>query len=89
MQLWPIVLRERRDTFGRLPLDQDQGAPLQRGMTARRDVLGGVVHWLAAGLAWGVRPICGEDVVGLAPENEVERGGLIASPMTRPICSSQ
>src|SRR5918994_1841412 len=42
-------------------------------MTPRRDVLGGVVQWLGAGLLRGVRPVRGEDVVGLASENEVER----------------
>src|SRR2546428_12649532 len=42
-------------------------------MTPRRDVLRGVVQWLGPLIVRGVRPICGEDVVGLASENEVER----------------
>src|SRR5215203_7001490 len=73
LQLWPIFLLERRDAFCRVSLDQDRVAPLQHGMTPRRDVLGGVVQWLGAGLVCGVRPMCGEDVVGLASENEVKR----------------
>src|SRR5215207_5937849 len=73
LQLWSIFVLERCDAFGRLTLDQDRVAPLKRGMTPRRDVLGGVVQWLGAGLLRGVRPVRGEDVVGLASENEVER----------------
>src|SRR2546430_5873265 len=29
LQLWPILLLERRDALGRVSLDQDRGAPLQ------------------------------------------------------------
>src|SRR5215211_2163081 len=72
LQLWPIFLPERCDALGRVTLDQDRVAPLQRGMTPRRDVLGGVVQWLGAGLLRGVRPVRGEDVVGFPSENEVE-----------------
>src|SRR5215471_2624924 len=74
LQLRAVALLERRDALGGVPLDQDRSAPLERGMTARRDVLGGLVQGLGAGLLRGVRPVGGEDVVGLAPENEVERG---------------
>src|SRR5918992_5678341 len=42
-------------------------------MTPRRDVFGGLVQRLGTGSVCGVRPMCGEDMVGLASENEVER----------------
>jgi hypothetical protein len=73
LQLRPIFLLERGDPFGRVSLDQDRLAPLQCGTTPRNDVLGRVVQRLGAGLVCGVRPVGGEDVVGLAPEQEVER----------------
>src|SRR5829696_2940304 len=73
LQLWPIFLLECRDAFGRVSLDQDRVAPLQHGTTPRRDVLGGLVQRLGTGIVCGVRPMCGEDMVGLASENEVER----------------
>src|SRR6266511_6104243 len=58
LQLWSVLLLERRDAFGRVSLDQDRAAPLQRRMAPRRHVLGGLVQRLGAGLLWGVRPIC-------------------------------
>jgi len=81
LQLWPVFLLERRDALGRVPLDQDRVVPLQRGTTPRRDVLGGVVQRLGAGIVGGVRPMRGEDVVGPASEDEAN-GRLIAPPMT-------
>src|SRR6266498_2912120 len=73
LKLRPIFLLEPRDAFGRVSVDQDRPLPLQRGATPRRDVLGGIVQWFCAGFLRGVWPVRGEDVVGPASENEVER----------------
>ena len=69
----PSSLLERRDALGRVPLDQDRRAPVQRGTAPRRDVLRGVVQRLAAGLLRGGRPVRAEDLVGPASEQHVER----------------
>src|SRR5215203_4090773 len=73
LQLRTIFLFERRDALGRVSLYQHRLAPLQGGMTPRRNVLRGVVQRLGPGLLRGVRPVRREYIVGLASENEVER----------------
>ena len=73
LQLRPVSLLERRDALGRVSLDQDRRAPIQRGTAPRADVLRGVVQRLAAGLLRGVRPVRAEDLVGPASEQHVER----------------
>src|SRR5829696_976174 len=73
LQLRTIFLLECRDALGRVSLYQHRLAPLQRGMTPRRNILGGVFQRPGPSLLRGVRPVRCEDIVGLASENELER----------------
>src|SRR5690349_17793070 len=73
LQCRPVAILERRDAFSGVSFDQDRGTPGQRGLTPRRDVLGGVIQRLSARIVARVRPKGGENVVGLAAEKEIER----------------
>src|SRR5690606_929625 len=76
-QGWPVRLFELGDVGGRV-LQRNRTAPAELDALAAGDVLGRGVETLGDGVVFapfGERPVGGENLVGLAPEQQVERLG--------------
>ena len=88
LDLGAILLLEAGDRLGGVALEQDRVLPLDGVEGPGRDVLRRLVEDVGPLLLGRVRPVGSEDLVGLAPEQQVE-GRLVASPITWPMRSSQ
>jgi hypothetical protein len=60
---------------GHVALDEDGGAPGERGLAAGDDVLGGRVEGPGAGVLGRLRPVRREDHIGASAQEQVERLG--------------
>src|SRR5918999_3239528 len=72
LELWTLLLLETGHSLADVALEQLRVLPLQARERPGSHVLGGAVELRRAGLV-GVRPVRGEDLVGLPAEDQVER----------------